>query len=113
MQSTIEKLREYCETDYRSLHEVIKLWTNVLSKCDLSILGDEKWSVLEQVFKSSLLCSNSYIARECLQQLNKYFSKTSPASITLNTMYFEFIGEFDKAKQIISTLLNDNETDDI
>jgi hypothetical protein len=109
MQSAIEKLREYRDTGYRSPDEIIKLWTNILCECDLSILGDEKWLVLEQVFKSSLLCSNSYIAHQCLEQLNEHFQKTSPASITLNAMYFEFIGEFDKTKQIISTLLDDNE----
>ncbi|CAF3713237.1 unnamed protein product [Rotaria sp. Silwood1] len=110
MQSAIEKLREYRDTGCRSSDEVIKLWTNVLSKCNLSILGDEKWLVVEQVFKSSLLCSNSLIAHDCLQQMNEHFQTTSPASIALNAMYFEFIGEFDKAKQTISTLFDDNET---
>ncbi|CAF5131994.1 unnamed protein product, partial [Rotaria sp. Silwood1] len=86
MQSAIEKLREYRDT------------------------GDEKWLVVEQVFKSSLLCSNSLIAHDCLQQMNEHFQTTSPASIALNAMYFEFIGEFDKAKQTISTLFDDNET---
>jgi len=113
MQSAVEKLHEYRSADYPSHAKVIELWKNILSKCDLSTLGDEKWLVLEQVFKSSLHCSDPLIAYDCIQQLNEHFEKTSPASITLNMMYLEFVGEFDKAKQISSTSLTVNEISEI
>ncbi|CAF4318427.1 unnamed protein product [Rotaria magnacalcarata] len=74
-------------------------------------LGDEKWIILKQVFKSALNCSNKSLACQCLEQLEKQFKETSPHIITLHAMYFESIGELDKAQEIYSTLTADNTTD--
>ena len=71
MQSAIEKLRKYRDENYRSHDEIIELWTDVLSNRNLSSLGDEKWLILEQVFKSALHCSKQSIALQCLEQLKK------------------------------------------
>ncbi|CAF3729923.1 unnamed protein product [Rotaria socialis] len=38
MQSARQKLREYCDEDHRSHDEIVELWTNILSKCDLTTL---------------------------------------------------------------------------
>ncbi len=113
MQSAVEKLRKYREENYRLHDEIIEIWTKVLSKCNLSSLGDEKWLILEQVFKSALHCSKHALARECLDQLEKQFKTTSRRVTTLNAMQYESIGEFEKADDIYSTLLEDNETDAI
>ncbi|CAF1148888.1 unnamed protein product [Rotaria sordida] len=113
MESAIEKLRKYRDEDYHLHDEIIELWANILSECDLSILGDEKWLILEQVFKSALHCSKESMAHQCLERIEKQFEKTSPLLITLNAMYFESIEDFEKAEQICSTLIEENETDDI
>jgi tetratricopeptide (TPR) repeat protein len=113
MQSAIEKLRKYRDENYRSHDEIIELWVDVLSRRNLSSLGDEKWLILEQVFKSALHCSKHALARECLDQLEKQFKTTSRRVTTLNAMHYESIGEFEKADDIYSTLLEDNETDAI
>lgn len=113
MQSAVEKLRKYRDENYRSHDEVVDLWTDILSKRNLSSLGDEKWLILEQVFKSALHCSKQSIANECLEQLKKQFKSTSRRVTTLDAMYFESIGEFGKAEEMYSALLEDNETDAI
>ena len=113
MQSAVEKLRKYRDENYRSHDEVVDLWTDILSKRNLSSFGDEKWLILEQVFKSALHCSKQSIANECLEQLKKQFKSTSRRVTTLDAMYFESIGEFGKAEDIYSALLEDNETDAI
>ncbi|CAF2042868.1 unnamed protein product [Rotaria magnacalcarata] len=113
MQSAIEKLRKYREENYRSHDEVIELWKTVLSKHNLSSLGDEKWLVLEQVFKCALHCSQQPIALECLGQLTKEFKSTSHRLSVLKAMYDESIGDYEKAEQVYSALLKDNETDAI
>ncbi|CAF1421534.1 unnamed protein product [Adineta ricciae] len=94
MQSAIEKL-------------------HVLAKRNLSSLGDEKWLILEQVFKSALHCSKQSIARHCLDQLEKQFKPTSRRVTTLNAMYHESIDDFKSADDIYSNLLDENETDAI
>jgi hypothetical protein len=68
MQSIVEKFRKYRDENYRSHDEIIELWTKTLSKHNLSSLGDEKWLILEQVFKSALHCSQHTLAFECLEQ---------------------------------------------
>jgi tetratricopeptide (TPR) repeat protein len=113
MQSAIEKLRKYRDENYRLHDEIIELWTDVLSNRNLSSLGDEKWLILEQVFKSALHCSKQPIALQCLEQLEKQFKKTSRRVTTLNAMYHESMNEFEQAEEIYSTLLEDNETDAI
>jgi len=113
MQSAVEKLRKYRDENYRSHDEIIELWTDNLSRRNLSSLGDEKWLILEQVFKSALHCSKQSIASQCLEQLEKQFKTTSRRVTTLNAMYFESIGEFERSEDIYSALLEDNETDAI
>jgi hypothetical protein len=93
MQSAVEKLREYRDENSRSHDEIIELWINVLSKHNLSSLSDEKWLILEQVFKSALHCSQQSIAHECLEQLTKQFKSTSRRLSTLKAMYHESTGE--------------------
>jgi tetratricopeptide (TPR) repeat protein len=113
MQAAIEKLRKYRDENHRSHDEIVDLWTDVLSNRSLSSLGDEKWLILEQVFKSALHCSKQSIARQCLDQLEKQFKPTSRRVTTLNAMYCESIQDFERAEQIYSSLLEDNETDAI
>ncbi|CAF0874562.1 unnamed protein product [Rotaria sp. Silwood1] len=113
MQSAVEKLRKYRDENYRSNDEIVEIWTQVLSQRNLSSLGDEKWLILEQVCKSALHCSKQLIARQCLEQLEKQFKTTSRRVATLNAMFYESIGEFERAEELYSTLLEDNETDAI
>jgi hypothetical protein len=86
-----------------------------LSRLNISSLGDEKWLILEQVFKSALHCSKQAIARDCLEheQLEKQFKTTIRRVQTLNAVYFKSIGEFERTEDIYLTLLEDNETDAI
>ena len=79
----------------------------------MSWFGDEKWLILEQVFKSALHCSKQSIARHCLDQLEKQFKSTSRRVTTLNAMYYESIEDFKSADDIYSNLLDENETDAI
>lgn len=113
MQSAVEKLRKYRDENHRSHDEIVDLWTENLSRRNLSSLGDEKWLILEQVFKSALHCSKQSIARQCFEQLEKQFKETSCRVKTLDAMYFESIGVFEEAEKIYSTLLEGNETDAI
>lgn len=113
MQSAIEKLRQYRDENYRLHDEVIELWKNVLSKYDLTSLGDEKWLILEQVFKSALHCSQLSIADDCLNQLRKQFKSTSHRLKILQAMYDESIDQYDEAEQSYSELLKENEADAI
>ncbi len=86
MQSAVEKLRKYRDENYRLHDEIIEIWTKVLSKYNLSSLGDEKWLILEQVFKSALHCSQQSISYECLEQLTKQFKSTSRRLSVLKAM---------------------------
>jgi tetratricopeptide (TPR) repeat protein len=113
MQSAVEKLRQYRDENSRSHDEVIELWMKILSKSKLSSLGDEKWLILEQVFKSALHCSQETIADECLEQLTKQFQSTSRRLSILKAMYYESRGEYHKAEDVYTALLKDNETDAI
>jgi tetratricopeptide (TPR) repeat protein len=113
MQTAVEKLRQYRDENYRLHDEVIELWTKTLSKHNLSSLGDEKWLILEQVFKSALHCSEKSIAHECLEQLTKQFKSTSRRVSILKAMYYESMEEYNKAEEIYLILLKDNETDAI
>ncbi|CAF1421514.1 unnamed protein product [Adineta ricciae] len=99
--------------NHRAHDEIVDLWTDVLAKRNLSSLGDEKWLILEQVFKSALHCSKQSIARHCLDQLEKQFKSTSRRVTTLNAMYHESIDDFKSADDIYSNLLDENETDAI
>jgi tetratricopeptide (TPR) repeat protein len=113
MQSAVEKFRKYRDENYRLHDEIIELWTKTLSKYSLSSLGDEKWLILEQVFKSALNCSKQSIAQDCLNQLKKEFKPTSRRVSVLQAMYHESIEEYSTAQEIYSKLLTDNETDPI
>ena len=113
MQSAIEKLRIYRDENYRSHDEIVDLWTEILSKRNLSSLGDEKWLILEQVFKAALHCSKSAMANDCLEQLEKQFTKTSRRVTVLRAMYYESIGAFAEAEEIYATLETEEETDAI
>lgn len=113
MQAAIEKLRKYRDENHRAHDETVDLWTDVLSKRSLSSLGDEKWLILEQVFKSALHCSKQSIAEQCLEQLEKQFKSTSRRVLTLRAMLSESKQDFDEADAIYSDLLKDNETDAI
>ncbi|CAF3964600.1 unnamed protein product [Rotaria sp. Silwood1] len=113
MQSAVEKLRKYRDENYRLHDKVIELWKDTLSKHNLSSLGDEKWLILEQVFKSALHCSQQQIAIDCLEQLTKQFKSTSHRVSVLEAMYYESIDEYNKAEEIYSKLLQHNETDAI
>lgn len=113
MQSAVEKLRKYRDENYRSHDEIVDLWTNNLSHRNLSSLGDEKWLILEQVFKSALHCSQQSIAYDCLDQLTKQFKPTSRRLSVLKAMYYESTEEYDKAEEVYELLLKDNETDAI
>lgn len=111
MQSAIEKLRIYREENHRCHDEVVDLWNDILSKRSLSSLGDEKWLVLEQVFKSALHCSKTSMASECLEQLERQFQSSSRRVSILRAMYYESIGEFAKAQDIYRLLEEADETD--
>jgi tetratricopeptide (TPR) repeat protein len=113
MQSAVEQLRKYRDENFRSHDEIIEIWTKILSKEKLSSLGDEKWLIIEQVFKSALHCSQQTIANQCLQQLTTQFKSTSRRLSILQGMYYEATGEYNKAEEIYSNLLKDNETDAI
>jgi ER membrane protein complex subunit 2 len=113
MQSAIDKLRQYRDENYRCHDEIVDLWRNHLCERNLSSLGDEKWLVLEQVFKSALHCSKQSLALQCLEQLEKQFKKNSRRVMTLQAMYYESIGDFAQADAIYSSLEDDNETDAI
>jgi len=69
--------------------------------------------ILEQVFKSALLCSQQSIAYECLEQLTKQFKSTSRRLSILKAMFYESTEEYDRAEEIYASLLKDNETDAI
>ena len=112
MQAAVDKLRKYRDENARCHDEIVDLWTDVLAKRSLSSLGDEKWLILEQVFKSALHCSKQSLAVQCLEQLEKQF-KTSRRVMTLHGMYFESIGKFDEAHRIYGELEKGNETDAI
>ena len=111
MQSAVNQLRQYREENSRSHDEAIELWSTILSKHDLSTLGDEKWLILEQIFKSALHCSQQALASDCLQQLTNQFKPTSRRVSILRAMFHEFTEEYDKAQEIYSTLLAENDTD--
>ena len=111
MQSAVHKLRQYREENHRAHDEILDLWIKILSKHHLASLGDEKWIILEQVFKSALFCSQESIASECLKQLTEQFKSTSRRLSVLQAMYFESKEQYNKAQEIYSTLLKDNETD--
>jgi len=113
MQAAVEKLRRYRDENVRSHDEVIEIWTKILSQRKLSPFGDEKWLILEQVFKSALHCAQNPIAYECLDQLSKQFKPTSRRLQVLKAMYYESTDKYDEAKDVYDSLLKEDETDAI
>lgn len=111
MQSAVDQLRKYREENSRAHDEILDLWTNVLSKHNLSPLGDEKWLILEQIFKSALHSSRQSLASDCLQQLTNRFKSTSHRISILRAMLHESTGDYNEADKIYSALLTENETD--
>ena len=111
MQSAVDQLRQYREENSRAHDEILDLWKNVLSKHNLSSLGDEKWLILEQIFKSALHSSQQSLASDCLQQLTDQFKSTSHRVSILRAMFHEYTGDYNEAEEIYSALMTKNETD--
>lgn len=72
-----------------------------------SSLGDEKWTILEQVFLAALDTGNSELADSCIQELILKFKDSSRVSRLLG-MQNECLSHFDAAHETYSKMLEEN-----
>lgn len=86
---------------------VIEFGTKALEKFGNG-LGDEKWTILEQVFLAALDTNNAKLADDCIQQLIAKFKTDSSRVNRLLGMQNESLGHYDMANETYDKLLETN-----
>ncbi|KAL4218389.1 ER membrane complex subunit 2 [Mactra antiquata] len=103
-----DALRKIREDQARDGSRVIQLWKHILANYAHK-LGDEVWTVQEQVTVAALDCQNFDLANECITSLNRKFPN-SMRVLRLFGMYFEAIGRYEKATEQYTKILEEDPT---
>ena len=85
-----ETLKKWREEHARRSEETVEIWEHVLSRYGSS-LGDEIWSILEQVTIAAIDASRHDLVVECLQKLIKKFPASGRVT-KLQAMRLEAMG---------------------
>ncbi|OQV25122.1 ER membrane protein complex subunit 2 [Hypsibius exemplaris] len=108
-QEARDRLKKIKEERLRRSDEVVELWEGVLSK-NTRKLGDEVWTVYEQVCIAALDCDRLDISRNCVKLLDARFPNSSRVK-RLAGMNLEADGKFDDAIRMYEALTKADETD--
>ncbi|XP_045180975.2 ER membrane protein complex subunit 2-like [Mercenaria mercenaria] len=103
-----DALRKIREEQIRDGARVVRLWKQVLANCAHK-LGDEVWTVQEQVTVAALDCQNFDMANECITSLNRKFPNSMRVR-RLFGMYFEALGRYEKATEQYEKILEEDST---
>nr|CAG4650445.1 EOG090X0CGE [Sida crystallina] len=106
-----DEFRVWREDNVRQSEDVVELWEEFLSH-HLNQLGDEQWLVLEQVFLAALDCKNMEVAKFCISELNREFPGSARV-LRLKAMKYEALERFPDALDILETLIEKDETNQI
>nr|ACH63227.1 O-linked GlcNAc transferase-like protein [Rheum australe] len=77
-----------------------------------SALGDEVWTLYEQVAVAAMDCNSLDVASDCMKLLRKKFPESKRVS-RLEAMLFEARGRWEEAEKAYSSLLEDNSVDQV
>lgn len=97
------KMKEWREEGFRNSDEVVEFGECLLLEHG-NRLGDELWTINEQVFVAALDCGRMDLATNCLRVLNQQFPKSLRVK-KLKGMRFEALEEWDNAKKIYESIL--------
>ncbi|XP_052764439.1 ER membrane protein complex subunit 2-like [Mya arenaria] len=102
-----DALRKMREDQVRDGQRVIRLWKRLANYAHK--LGDEVWTVQEQVTIAALDCQNFDIANECVAALDLKFPE-SMRVMRLKGMYFEAKENYTKASEMYDRILEGDNT---
>uniref|UniRef100_A0A5K3F8W2 ER membrane protein complex subunit 2 n=2 Tax=Mesocestoides corti TaxID=53468 RepID=A0A5K3F8W2_MESCO len=111
MNEAILELRQIRENNLRESARVVELWISYIEP-KLHRLGQEKWTLLEQVLIAALDVGNLDIAQVCLGHLRRRF----PDSSRVNRLYgmcLETTHRFDEARALYSQVLEKDTTNSV
>ncbi|KAL2930006.1 ER membrane protein complex subunit 2 [Bienertia sinuspersici] len=77
-----------------------------------STLADEEWTLYEQVAIAAMDCNSIEIAEDCISVLSKKFPESKRVG-RLDAMLLEAKGSFEEAEIAYSSLLEDNQLDQV
>ena len=100
------KMKEWREEGYRNSDEVVEFGECLLLEHG-NKLGDELWTIHEQVFVAALDCGRMDLATSCLRALHQQFPKSLRVK-KLRGMRFEALEEWENAKKIYKIILNED-----
>ncbi|XP_052250759.1 ER membrane protein complex subunit 2-like isoform X1 [Dreissena polymorpha] len=101
-----DALRKMREDQVRDGPRVVRLWKQILSNYAHK-LGDEVWTVQEQVTIGALDCQNLDLAQECISCLNSKFPG-SLRVLRLKGMFYEAEGKYTKANECYDKILEED-----
>ncbi|GAV04256.1 hypothetical protein RvY_14564 [Ramazzottius varieornatus] len=108
-QDAKERLKKVKEERLRRSDEVVELWESALSD-STGKLGDEVWTIYEQVCVAALDCDRLDIAKYCVAKLDGRFPSSNRVK-RLGGMVLEAEGKFDDATMMYEALIKADETD--
>ena len=97
------KMKEWREEGHRNSDEVVEFGECLLLEHG-NKLGDELWTIHEQVFVAALDCGRMDLATSCLRALHQQFPKSLRVK-KLRGMRFEALEEWENAKRIYESIL--------
>ena len=97
------KMKEWREEGHRNSDEVVEFGECLLVEHG-NKLGDELWTIHEQVFVAALDCGRIDLATSCLRALHQQFPKSLRVR-KLRGMRSEALEEWDEAKKIYEGIL--------
>jgi len=100
------KMKEWREDGYRNSDEVVEFGECLLVEHG-NKLGDELWTIHEQVFVAALDCGRMDLAGNCLKALKKQFPKSLRVK-KLEGMIYEALEEWNKARETYNAILEED-----
>lgn len=97
------KMKKWRDEGDRNSEEIVEYGECLILEYS-NKLGDELWTLYEQVCIASLDCNRIDLAEECLYALQKQFS-SSKRVLRLQGMYHEAKGEYGNAEKLYKTML--------
>ena len=98
-----QKMRQWRDEPLRNSEEVTELGECLILEHG-NKLGDELWTIYEQVFLASIDCRKMDLATMCLRELKTQFPKSIRVE-KLNAMRLEAFDKYEEAEQIYNKIL--------
>ena len=98
-----QKMRQWRDEPLRNSEEVTELGECLILEHG-NKLGDELWTIYEQVFLASIDCRKMDLATMCLRELKTQFPKSIRVE-KLNAMRLEAFEKYEEAEQIYNKIL--------